>query len=154
MMPYLVLVVGLAIIWVEFYVPGGVMAVIGSLVVLGAVVAYGVAGHTPLAVLGFLVLALVGVVLTIRGALRNIRRSGEHNTFFLSRDQEGFTAVDSFDKTLIGKDAVTLTDLGPSGYVLIDGKRHPAASRGPYIDKGRTVRVIGGEAEYLIVKLI
>lgn len=153
-MPYLLLVVGLVIIWLEFYLPGGVMAVIGSLVVIGAVISFAMAGHTPLALLGFFVFALAAVVVTIWAALKHIRRSGERNTFFLSRDQEGFTAVDSFDRALIGKEAVTLTDLGPSGYILIEGKRYPAASRGPYIDRGQKVRVVGGEAEYLIVKPI
>jgi len=42
---------------------------------------------------------------------------------------------------LIGKIAITDTDLSPSGTVLIDNEVYPAIADGDYIDPGRGVRV-------------
>jgi membrane-bound serine protease (ClpP class) len=53
---------------------------------------------------------------------------------------------------MIGKKGITMTEFGPSGYVLIEGKRYPAICRGPYLDKGKEVEIIAGESGHFIVK--
>jgi len=45
------------------------------------------------------------------------------------------------DSELVGKIAVTDTEMSPSGTVLIDGEIYPAETSGEYIEAGRGVRV-------------
>jgi membrane-bound ClpP family serine protease len=153
MTPYILLVVGLILVWLEFYLPGGILAVGAALFILGAQVSFysqtGSMGFTFL----FFVISCALTITTVYFAIQRIRKSADKNTFFLSKDQEGYKAA-SFAKELIGKNGVTLTEFGPSGYVLIDGERYAAVCRGPYLDKGEDVVVIAGESGYLVVKPI
>ena len=151
MFPYILLFLGLLFIWIEFYVPGGAMAIAGVLFLFAAVISAFMSSASLLEICIFVLLTLVSVIAVIRLAIWRIKKSGKSNTFFLSRDQEGYLAS-KFDETMIGKKGMTLTDLGPAGYVLIDGKRYAALCRGPYVDKGVEVVVLGGEVAHLVVK--
>jgi len=139
------------LIFLEFYTPGGVFAVAGALFVLGAMTTFMVASGSPLASLVFVVGTVIGVCIVIWFAINRIRKSGKQDTFYLSRDQEGYQSV-HLDPSLIGKKGTALTDFGPSGFVLVEGKRYAAICRGPYLDKGKEVLIIGGEGADLIVK--
>lgn len=48
----------------------------------------------------------------------------------------------------------TVSDLGPSGFVVVEGKRYQAIARSGYIDKGNAITVIGGQGAHLLVKLV
>jgi len=52
---------------------------------------------------------------------------------------------------LIGKIAVTDSDLSPSGTVIIDNEIYPAETGGDYIDAGRGVRVIRIRGKKVVV---
>lgn len=151
MTPYILLLIGLALVWLEFYLPGGIFAVAAALFVLGAQLSIWTHTQDPLIVVLFFLASCALVVAVVYFAIKRIRKSAEHDTFYLSKDQQGYTAA-GFDETLIGKKGVTLTEFGPSGYVLIDGERHQAICRGPYLNKGVEVIVMAGEAAHLIVK--
>lgn len=151
MTPYLLLILGFLFIWLEFYLPGGALAVAGALAILGSLVLYISQSESIIGSIIFFSVTCAGVVLIIRYAIIRIRRSAKANTFFLSTDQEGYKAAD-FSSAMIGKRGITMTEFGPSGYVLIDGQRYPAICRGPYLDKGKEVEVISGESGHFIVK--
>ena len=153
MIPFIVLFAGLLFVFLEFYTPGGFFAVLGAIAVIFAILSYTTASPSLFLSLVFVVFSLVSVTAVVFFALRLIRKSSDRNTFFLSQDQEGYQGA-SFDSEQIGKVGTTLTDLGPSGFVLLDGRRFVARSRGPYIDKDTQVKVIGGEGAHLIVKEI
>jgi membrane-bound ClpP family serine protease len=150
MSPFLLLFIGLLLIFLEFYTPGGILAVAGSIFVLAALATFLMEATSPLTGLGFILLTIGGIAGTIWFALRRIRKSKE-NTFYLSKDQEGYISS-GFDATLIGKSAQTLTDFGPSGYILVEGKKFAATCRDTYLEKGQQVIIIGGEGSQLIVK--
>lgn len=84
---------------------------------------------------------------------RELKKSAKDNTFYLQQDQEGFQAS-TFNDSLIGKTGQSVSDLGPSGFVVVGGNRYQATARSGYIDKGREITVIGGEGAHLIVKLV
>ncbi|MBS0655427.1 MAG: NfeD family protein [Verrucomicrobia bacterium] len=151
MMPYLLLLLGLIFTWLEFYLPGGAFATFGALAILGALVSYFSQSESLIGSVIFFFVACTALIVVIRLAISRIRKSAAANTFFLSKDQEGYKAAD-FASGMIGKRGITMTEFGPSGYVLIDGKRYPAICRGPYLDKGREVEVIAGESGHFIVK--
>ena len=148
---FIVLLVGILLIFLEFYTPGGVLAVAGIICVLTSIASFFMDSDSILASIAFLVFAIGAISFIIWFALRRIKRTSDKNTFYLSMDQEGYQA-NSFDKDLIGKHGVSITDMGPSGFILIDNIRYQALCRGPYLNKGSEVVVIGGEGSHLIVK--
>ena len=151
MIPFLLLAVGVLLIFLEFYTPGGVLAVVGVLFLLSALTSFLGTSPTVVGIVSFVGLMVASLAFVIWFALRRIRKSSSQNTFYLGQDQEGFISTE-FDKNLIGKQGITLSDLGPSGFVLIEGKRYQASCRNSYLDKGTPVTVIGGEGGCLIVK--
>jgi len=53
---------------------------------------------------------------------------------------------------LQNKQGEAITDLHPTGTVLIDGRRHDVVSRGEYINKGSPVVVITIDSNRIVVK--
>jgi membrane-bound ClpP family serine protease len=152
MIAYLFLLLGLLLLFLEFYTPGGLFAVAAIAVLLIGIVTF-VTENSPAASIFFVVLTSVGVVITVKLALKRIQKSGSQNTFYLSKDQEGYQAT-QYDRTQIGKEGISLSDLGPSGYIVVEGKRFAATAKSGYLDKGTKVQVIGGEGSQLIVKAV
>ena len=151
MIPFILLFVGLLLLFLEFYTPGGILAVAGAIAILLACISFLAASTSSLQSLAFILLTIGGIIFVIWFALRRIKKSGPKNTFFLSKDQEGYQSS-QFDASLIGKKGTALTDLGPSGFIVIDQVRYQVTCRGPYLNKGEQVEVIGGEGAHLIVK--
>jgi membrane-bound serine protease (ClpP class) len=150
MNPFILLFLGLLLVFLEFYTPGGILAMAGAIFLIAALLTFFMSAAL-LASIGFALLVICGVAGTVWLALWRIRKSSKENTFFLSQDQEGFQST-SFESGLVGKEGVALTDLRPSGFVLIEGKRFAATCRGAYIEKGSALTVAGGEGSQLIVK--
>lgn len=151
MNPYLILVVGLLLVFLEFYLPGIILGTIGTFMIITSVILFAMQANSPLAVLLFLVAALVGIALVIRLAIVRIRRTAKDNTMYLNTDQEGYVAS-TFDRSTIGKGGVAVSDLKPSGRALIDGKEYQVASQSGYLSEGTEVIVIGGLGAVLTVK--
>lgn len=151
MSPYLLLLIGVLLVYVEFYVPGAVLGAAGALCILGSVVLYCMQADSLLAMAIFFVAAVGLTAGAIKLALHRIRESGSDNSLFLNSDQEGFTAAE-FDESLVGKSGVALSDLKPSGHIEVEGERHQAISKHGYLKKGADVVVEGGQSAYLVVK--
>lgn len=147
----LTLFIGLALIYAEFFVPGGLLAIIGTLlIVLSIVLLYD--DLPSLYYLGvYLTLVLGFLYLTVRLALWRIKKL--ENTLYLGGDQKGYSAS-TFNGSLVGEKGVTVTVLKPSGYVSIQGQRLQASSIEGYIDVGEPIRVVSGEGANLIVTAI
>ena len=150
-MAYFLLLLGLVFLWLEFYLPGGAFAVASAIFVLGALGTFFAASPSVIASVLFFVGACILVVVVIRLAIWRIKKSATKNTFFLSKDQEGFMAAELSDD-IVGKRGTTLTECGPSGYALVEGKRIPIICRGPYLDKGVEVQIITIELGNYVVK--
>ncbi len=151
MLSFILLFVGLLLIFLEFYTPGGILAVVGAIVLISACITFFATSPSTLFSFAFLLLAICGIIFVIWFALRRIKKSSSQNTFYLSKDQEGYQSS-HFDTHLIGKQGIAITDLGPSGFILISNVRYQVTCHGPYLNKGQKVEVIGGEGAHLIVK--
>lgn len=151
MTPFILALLGLLLILFEFYLPGAVLGVLGSLLLIASVIVFASQSTSPLAIALFIIAVVVVVILLIRFALWRIVHAKPEYSIYLNEDQEGFKAS-SYDKTAIGKKGVALADLKPGGFVLVEGKQHQALSISGYIAKGEEVAVIGGQEESLIVK--
>jgi membrane-bound serine protease (ClpP class) len=150
MLAWLWLVIAFVLLFLEFYLPGGIMAMISVVFFLLALVygyqIYGIAGGVL-----FFLISLFGGGAVIWFALTSIRKS--RNTFILQSDQEGYEGSEKKPE-YIGKEGVAVTDLSPAGFILIDEKRIQVISQDGYVEKGKNVAVIESRGGYLIVKTI
>lgn len=146
-------IIGLLLVYVEFFVPGGVAVVIGGFFLITSVVWFGIQTTDPTWSFVYLFIVIVLVILVCKLALRHIRASAKKHTWYADQDQEGYIAT-SFDKDLIGKTGTSLSNLKPSGHILIEGKQVQALSEEGYIEEGTKVQVTGGRGSHLIVKPI
>lgn len=139
----------LALIYFEFFVPGGILGVLGGLFLLLSTLLF-IWVHPQLYwVLLYLVVAVLLVVMVIRLALAAVKK---RPSLYAAQDQEGFVAAD-FDPHLIGEVGEAVTNLSPSGHIEIKGMRYQAVSESVFIKKGDSVKIISGEgARYKVRK--
>ena len=65
--------------------------------------------------------------------------------------KDGYTISKNFEK-IIGYEGVCITDLRPSGKILINSKTYQAISQGDYIKKDTKITIISTDENQLIVK--
>lgn len=146
----LLTLVGLIFIFLEFFLPGTVLAILGALTLVASVALC--FSHLPaIYATLYLLLVLLAILAVCKIALWRIRASGKKGDFYLPDDQEGYVAS-SFDKELIGKKGTVATELKPAGNIAIDGVQYSALSEGGFIPRGSPIEVIGGKGSHLIVR--
>ncbi|NGX28469.1 MAG: hypothetical protein K940chlam1_00650 [Candidatus Anoxychlamydiales bacterium] len=139
---------GLALIYLEFFLPGAIFAIGGTLLLLSSLFLL-IVGKTKLFYFVLYTVFLLSFVLVvIKVALKKLR-ANKH--IFLQSDQAGYKAA-AFKKDLIGQIGLSSTDLRPSGKIYINDKYYPAISKENYIERGKKIKVIAGEGATLIVK--
>jgi len=151
MIPFLLLVIGLLLILIEFYLPGAIIGIMGSLMVLASIILFAFETTSLWALVLYVIGAAVSIGLIIKFALWRIVNTKTGFSIYSSQDQEGYQAS-TYDPTAVGKKGVVLSDLKPGGYILVEGKQHQALSIEGYIPKGSEVIVLSGQEESLIVK--
>lgn len=148
---FILLLLGLLFIVLEFYLPGIVLGTIGGLMLLASILFFASSSDSVAAALIYVIIVVVLVALVIKYTLKSIPKAKPTFNIYLNRDQEGFRAS-KYDPEAIGKKAVVVSDLKPGGYILIEGKKHQAISLSGYIPAGTEVIVLKGQEESLIVK--
>lgn len=151
MIPYLLLLVGYIALFVEFFVPGGLMGMIAAVLIVASIALFAYEASSGLFTILFILAAVAGVIVVVKLALWQIRTKGQRQGFYAAQDQQGFQAT-QWDRSLIGQQGTAYCDLKPGGYVLIEGQKHAAISQSGYLLKGEKVIVLGGEGETLLVK--
>lgn len=152
MNPFILLLLGFLLIFVEFYIPGAIMGIAGGVMVFASIILFAIQSQSPVAISLFIIVAAVSLVLLVKFALWRIRTARPERSIYSNSNQEGFQAS-HFDAAAIGKRGIVDTDLKPGGHIIVDGKRRLALSQSGYLTKGTEVIVIGGQEESLIVKL-
>jgi membrane-bound serine protease (ClpP class) len=147
----LLALLGLCLIFIEFFMPGGILAVLGAISIISGVLLLGLMGPGWGFAFGYLTVCVPLIVVTCYFAIHRIKRSGKKDSFYLSRDQEGYVSA-SLDPQLIGKKGIATSDLKPSGHITVDGVPYQAVSERGYITQGSEVDVIATKSAYLIVK--
>ncbi len=143
--------IGLLLVYFEFFVPGGILGVVGGLLIILGVI-FAIWKHTSLFWLFFYLFAVIALlVLTIKLALWRIKKNGGRGHYYLDKDQEGYVAS-SYEKELVGEIGEALTPLRPAGYVQIKNLPYQAVAESGYIKKGSKIKIIGGEGARFIVK--
>lgn len=152
MSPFILLVIGCVLVFLEFFLPGAILGICGGILIfIGGVMT--ASEGTALDLLIYLVLTIVALILLVKFALWVIPRTSKNESIYLKSDQSGYKAS-SFDTAAIGKRGTAITELKPGGYILIDGHKHQAVSLSGYISRGDEVEVVSGQEESLLVKQI
>lgn len=151
MNPYILLVLGLILVFLEFYLPGAVMGISGGFLIFLSIIFFAMQSQSIFEIILYIVGTVVLLGFLIKFALWRIKNTKPQYSIYSSDDQEGYQASE-FDSSAIGKKGIVVTDLKPGGHILVEGKRLQAISQSGYITKGSEVIVVGGQEDSLIVK--
>lgn len=149
---FLLLIVGLILVYCEFFVPGGVMGTIGAILLISSFFFFSSATDSWILITLFIMTEVTLVILMIRFALKVIQSSESDNSLYLKTDQAEFKRP-HVPLPEIDEQGTALTDLYPSGYILVNDKKYPASSKHGYIDKGDSIKVIERKNSFVYVKL-
>jgi len=144
---------GFLLIYFEFFLPGGVMGIVGGLALLASVLLFSYEGYGPSFLFIYIACLAAALGFCISFALKRVKKTGKKGTIFLESDQEGFLAS-RYKKEMIGKTGEVTSDLKPSGHIIIDDEYYQALSKTGYIEKGTKIEVVGGQGAHLICKQI
>lgn len=140
---------GMLMVIVEVFMPGAVLGIVGTLLLLAAAVtafaAFGVGGGLW-ACLGLLLGG--GAVLLLW--LKVFPRTLIAKAITLKDHTAGRASSDV--SSLVGGDGTSLTALRPAGVARIAGARHDVMAESGWVDEGRAVKVVRVEAGRLIVR--
>ncbi len=151
MSPYILLVFGFILIFIEFYIPGAIMGILGGILTFASILVFISEHDSAIAIILYILGVIAGLALLFKFAIWKIRNAKPEYSIYSDSSQHGYKAS-KYDHEAIGKTAIVLSDLKPGGYILIDGNQVQAISESGYIVKGSHVIVVGGQEESLIVK--
>jgi membrane-bound serine protease (ClpP class) len=142
----------MALILAEFFLPGGVLGVIGVLTLIASIVL----GWLRFPEYGFLIAVgeLVGTVLCVVLGIRLIAKTGARRAFVLEgaqTNEEGYTSPIETHAP-IGTIAPVHSALRPAGSIMVNGYRVDAVSDGTFIDAGKLVRVVDVAGNRIVVE--
>lgn len=145
------LALGILLICIELFVPGGVVGSIGFCIVL-ATILFGT--HTVadfFVVTGLVTVTTVALLFLV---IKLIPKEAKKNGLFLNArltKQQGFSSGDDLSFYL-NKEGISRSILRPSGKICIEQTLLDAQSENTFIENNRRVRVIGVEGNKLIVR--
>jgi membrane-bound ClpP family serine protease len=143
---------GVLLVSAEVFVPGGIIGALGGLCMLGgtllAFVEFGPGGG-----LAALSVAFAALAISLYVEIRILPRTKHGRKLFLAASISGTSSPPPGGAELVGKTCEAVTPLGPTGVVLLDGKRYEAFSRSGFIDVGQRLQVSGYDNFRLIVSL-
>lgn len=141
---------GLFLVGAEIFVPGGILGIIGGLALILAVVAafpaFGAFGGIVSAVA---IIVMVGVAMILWAKIFPKTSLGKKMT--VSTDLRDSKATEDGLSALLDGTGETLSDLRPSGFALINGRRTDVVTEGEMISKGESVKVIEIEGNRVVV---
>ena len=79
MIPFLLLFVGLLLVFLEFFLPGGVMGTAGGLIIVGSIALFAMSSASPMATFLFIVGAFFALMVVIKFALYRLRHSNKRS---------------------------------------------------------------------------
>ncbi len=142
--------VGIALLAADVFVSSFLLAIFGGVVMLaGCGVAYRDFGVLGALVAGAVALALLGG--TVYAELVLLPRTRFGRGLVVHSTSGAATQPPLASADVVGKPAVALTTLAPSGYVLVDERRYEAFCRTGHAAKGAALRVTGTDNFRLIV---
>jgi membrane-bound serine protease (ClpP class) len=150
---FICLIGGLLLVLAEVFVPGGVLGAVGTVLLLGGVVAaYFVFDDRPHIAVIITLAAFIITPLLLAAMLRYFPGSRFGREMVLSGNQRGYTAVEDGLEAMLGKEGVARSNLRPAGIATIDGRRTDVVTEGMHIEAGTPIVVVDVEANRVVVR--
>lgn len=147
----LLFLLGIVLLGFEVFVPGAVLGIMGGLAMFGGcIVAFSVFGATGGTLATVVALVILGLALYVELVLLPKTRFGKKmlvEATVAGTSQPPLAPAEA----VVGKEAIALTPLTPTGYVDIAGRRYEAFSRSGQVSKGEALRVVALDNFRLIV---
>ncbi|MBI2513348.1 MAG: serine protease [Opitutae bacterium] len=139
----LLFVVGAMLLAAEIFLPGAVAGIIGGIALaVGSLLSFREFGFGGGLLASFGALVLVGIMLYLELVVLPKTSFGKR---MVVQSIVGATSqpLPAAPEAVVGRAAVALTTLAPSGYVEVDGRRYEAFCRSGHVPKGTALRVVG-----------
>ncbi|MFJ7369986.1 nodulation protein NfeD [Lysinibacillus sp. NPDC098008] len=148
----LLFIIGLALIIAEFFVPGGIVGILGGVFILLSLILAGAnMMQMVIAILIALVIAMIGMVILMKFFGKKLHVLNKLVLMDATTTEEGY--VSNVNRTeLLGKVGKTLTPLRPAGTMVFGSERIDVVSEGGYIDANKHVEVIKVEGSRIVVR--
>lgn len=147
----ILLVSGIILLGFEVIVPGAILGIIGGFFLFGAVILAFLEGGYPVG-LQALAVSLVAVALLLWLEFRVLPRTRFGRRMFLEKAIDGVSqAPIAQAEAVVGREAVALTALAPSGMVSVNGRTYEARCDSGFATEGTRLRVMRVETFQLVV---
>jgi membrane-bound serine protease (ClpP class) len=147
-------VVGLILLVIEGMVPGfGLPGISGIIfVVAGTILAM---DNFRTGIISLSIAIIISTLVTIYLVRLGFRSKLLDNIVLSNRldRNKGYLSVDTMEH-MMDKEGITLTELRPSGFIEIDGKKYDALSEGGYISKNIQIKVVSVEGSKIFVRRV
>ncbi len=141
----------LVLVFFEVILPGGILGLVAAGCVILATWIAGAQYGAAAAGLTF-VGSLLAVALLVYIEFKVLARTSIGSAFFLRSSVSGHSNEAPAEDSVVGKEAIAMTRLNPSGKVAIDGQSYEAYSRDGYIEADQPVRIAGRDNFKLIIE--
>lgn len=152
----LCIIIGIALLVFELFMPGvGIAGISGTLLLAGAVALLWFR-HGAMVGVFALVCFLFIVFVTVAFIVRAYSKKGGrfNKKFGLSGASGKESSIEKELADLIGKEGEALCALRPSGTALIEGKRYNVISNNAFIEKGAKIKIVDVDGVKIVVENI
>ena len=147
-------VIGLILVVAEFFVPGGIVGILGGVLILGSILFAGQSFvHMAYSILIAMIIAVIGMVILMKFFGKKLHMFNRLVLKDATTTEEGYVS-NANRIELIGKQGMSLTPLRPAGTVAVEDERIDVVTEGGYVDAGKTVEVIKVEGSRIVVREI
>lgn len=146
----LCLLLGMALIIVEVFLPGFGMPGISGIVLIAVGIAIAGIQFGSVTAVGVLLVLIAVLAVLISWVLRRAARSDGHSKLFLNDTQELRSQDDM--KVLLGRHGVAKSVLRPAGIGDFDGVRLNVVTDGEYLEAGAPIRIVSVDGNRIVVK--
>ena len=145
-------IIGIVLIVLEFFLAGGIAGALGAVAVVVSII---LAGGNPMymafSVLIAIAVAVSGMVIIMKFFGRKLHLLNKMILMDSTDTESGY--VSNVNRVeLLGKRAIAITPLRPSGTIDMEGERIDVVSQGSYIDKGKHVIIVKVEGSRIVVR--
>ena len=139
------IIVGLLLVFLEFFLPGAIMGISGGILVAVGLVLFAMNSTSLWLIILVFAVTIAALIFLASFALKRLKKS----KIYLDDDQAGYKAS-GWSEEMVGREGKVVSNLKPAGHISIEGKRFQAVSKMGYIDRGSEIVVIGGQGAHLI----
>ena len=142
---------GIALLALEVIVPGAILGIVGGLLILiGVIVAFSTYGFDGGLIASAAALVLTGIALYLEFVL--LPKTRLARALSMSDTVSGTSQPALADrKKVVGRQAIAVTALTPTGYIELDGQRYEAFARHGHTQPGERLDIVDIDNFRLIV---